>query len=95
MLVARRPELWLLDEPHAGLDAEGRDRLDGLVRRRSTAGATVVLASHELERSVTLADRRSWPSGGASSGREPPARSTSASPLAESPAASTPAGVGC
>ena len=32
-LVARRPELWLLDEPHAGLDADGRDLLDDLVRR--------------------------------------------------------------
>src|SRR5258706_11572043 len=27
-LVARRPEVWLLDEPHAGLDANGRDLLD-------------------------------------------------------------------
>ena len=42
-LVARRPELWLLDEPHAGLDAEGRDLLDGLVRQAVAAGATVVL----------------------------------------------------
>ena len=30
-LVARRPELWLLDEPHAGLDQAGRDHVDGLV----------------------------------------------------------------
>ncbi|MFW2383940.1 MAG: heme ABC exporter ATP-binding protein CcmA, partial [Acidimicrobiales bacterium] len=28
VLVARRPRLWLLDEPHAGLDAAGRDLLD-------------------------------------------------------------------
>src|SRR5215213_4871074 len=27
-MVARRPELWLLDEPHASLDAEGRDLVD-------------------------------------------------------------------
>ncbi len=26
-LVARRPALWLLDEPHAGLDAPARDLL--------------------------------------------------------------------
>ena len=32
-MVARRPELWLLDEPHAGLDAAARDVVDGLVRR--------------------------------------------------------------
>ena len=32
-LVARRPELWLLDEPHAGLDHDGRDLLDDLVHR--------------------------------------------------------------
>ena len=30
-MVARRPELWLLDEPHAGLDAAGRDTIDGLM----------------------------------------------------------------
>src|SRR5437660_1640795 len=33
VLVARSPSLWLLDEPHAGLDAEHRDLLDGIVRQ--------------------------------------------------------------
>jgi heme ABC exporter ATP-binding subunit CcmA len=56
-VVARRPELWLLDEPHAGLDQAGRDVLDGLVRRAAAAGATVLIASHELDRTVGLADR--------------------------------------
>jgi heme ABC exporter ATP-binding subunit CcmA len=56
-LVARRPELWLLDEPHAGLDAAGRDRLDDLLRRATAAGATVVVASHEIERAAGLAHR--------------------------------------
>lgn len=56
-LVARRPELWLLDEPHAGLDHEGRDLLDGLVHRAVAAGATVVLSSHELDRAEALAHR--------------------------------------
>ncbi|MEZ5265777.1 MAG: ATP-binding cassette domain-containing protein [Acidimicrobiales bacterium] len=31
-LIVRRPEIWLLDEPHTGLDAAARDLLDGLVR---------------------------------------------------------------
>ena len=56
-LLSRRPELWLLDEPHAGLDQEGRDVLDGLVRTAVASGATVLLSSHELERAEALADR--------------------------------------
>ena len=56
-LVARRPELWLLDEPHAGLDQGGRDLLDGLVRGAVAAGATVLLSSHELDRAEALAHR--------------------------------------
>lgn len=56
-LVARRAELWLLDEPHAGLDAAGRDELDAVLREAVRAGATVLVASHELERAGALADR--------------------------------------
>ena len=56
-VVARAAELWLLDEPHAGLDAAGRDLLDGLVRDAVAGGATVVFASHEAERATALADR--------------------------------------
>jgi ABC-type transport system involved in cytochrome c biogenesis ATPase subunit len=56
-LVARRAQLWLLDEPHAGLDAGARDELDATVRQAAAAGATVVVASHELERAGALATR--------------------------------------
>jgi heme ABC exporter ATP-binding subunit CcmA len=56
-LVARRAELWLLDEPHAGLDADGRDELDALLRQAVSSGATVIVASHERERAGALADR--------------------------------------
>jgi heme ABC exporter ATP-binding subunit CcmA len=56
-VLARRPELWLLDEPHAGLDHAGRDVLDGLVRQAVHDGATVVLSSHELDRAEALAHR--------------------------------------
>jgi len=64
-LVARRPELWLLDEPHAGLDRDGRDIVDAIVREASAAGATVVLSSHELDRSIALADEIVTLAGGA------------------------------
>ncbi|MGY6501300.1 MAG: heme ABC exporter ATP-binding protein CcmA [Acidimicrobiales bacterium] len=64
VLVARRPELWLLDEPHAGLDHDGRDLLDALVVEAAAAGATVLVASHELERAHELAHRLVTISGG-------------------------------
>jgi heme ABC exporter ATP-binding subunit CcmA len=56
-LVARSPRLWLLDEPHAGLDADARDLVDQLVSDAAAAGSTVVLASHEVERATALAGR--------------------------------------
>lgn len=57
-LIARRAELWLLDEPHAGLDADGRDELDHVLRAAAASGATIVVASHELERAGRLATRQ-------------------------------------
>jgi heme ABC exporter ATP-binding subunit CcmA len=56
-LVARRPRLWLLDEPHAGLDAGGRDLLDAVVADAVAGGATVILASHETDRATAIATR--------------------------------------
>jgi heme ABC exporter ATP-binding subunit CcmA len=58
VLVARDSALWLLDEPHAGLDADGRDVVDALVAGAARRGATVVLVSHELDRAAALATRR-------------------------------------
>src|SRR5207237_4453234 len=43
--------------PHAGLDATGRDLLDGLLRETAGDGRTVLLVSHELDRARALADR--------------------------------------
>jgi heme ABC exporter ATP-binding subunit CcmA len=63
-LIVRRAEIWLLDEPHAGLDAAGRDELDTLLRSAVTSGATVVLASHERDRALGLATRTVTIDGG-------------------------------
>ncbi|HEX5366808.1 MAG TPA: heme ABC exporter ATP-binding protein CcmA [Acidimicrobiales bacterium] len=70
-LLVRRPELWLLDEPHAGLDGTARDLLDGLVRQAVEEGATVVLSSHELERAEALAHRVVTLDGGTNAGGDP------------------------
>lgn len=64
VLVARRAELWLLDEPHAGLDQAGRDVVDGLIRSAAQAGATVLVASHEIDRAGAIADRTVTIAGG-------------------------------
>ena len=63
-LLARRPPLWLLDEPHAGLDAEHRELLDGVLKDVTAAGATVIAASHEDRTRDVLADRVVTMSGG-------------------------------
>ena len=63
-LVVRRAELWLLDEPHASLDAVARDELDDLLRKAAAAGATVIVASHETERAAPLATRQLAVAGG-------------------------------
>ena len=63
-IVVRRPELWLLDEPHAGLDSEGRELVSGLMSEAAAAGAAVVLASHESGPADDLATRTVTMAGG-------------------------------
>ncbi|HEX2850313.1 MAG TPA: ABC transporter ATP-binding protein [Acidimicrobiales bacterium] len=63
-IVARDPDLWLLDEPHAGLDAAGRDTVDDLIREVAAGGRTVVFASHELDRASGVAGRQLTVVGG-------------------------------
>jgi heme ABC exporter ATP-binding subunit CcmA len=54
---SRDPKLLLLDEPHAGLDAEGRAVLDDIVTAAPSEGRSVLIASHELDRARALAHR--------------------------------------
>ncbi|MEN9360504.1 MAG: hypothetical protein RL095_2039 [Verrucomicrobiota bacterium] len=44
--LVRRPELLLLDEPEAGLDAEARRRLRSLIESLRAEGISIVLVSH-------------------------------------------------
>jgi ABC-type multidrug transport system ATPase subunit len=55
--LVRDPQLLLLDEPHAGLDADGRDVLHEIVAAAPAEGRTVLMASHELELARALATR--------------------------------------
>jgi heme exporter protein A len=59
LLLARRP-IWLLDEPAAALDADGREMLNGLIGAHRARGGFVIAAVHEPlgpspSRTVTLA----------------------------------------
>lgn len=64
VLVCRRPRLWLLDEPHAGLDVNGRDFVDGLIKHAVAFGGTVLLASHDFDRAAEIATRTVVVAGG-------------------------------
>jgi heme ABC exporter ATP-binding subunit CcmA len=57
VVVARAPKLWLLDEPHASLDANARAELDQIVIEAVAGGATVLTASHEIEATMAIANR--------------------------------------
>ena len=64
VMVCRRPRLWLLDEPHGGLDQAGRDFVDDLVQHAIGFGATVLIASHDIERATDLSTRTITIGGG-------------------------------
>jgi len=44
------PDLWLLDEPHAALDEDGKALIDRCVMAARERGRTVLMSSHESER---------------------------------------------
>ena len=69
--AARRPELWLLDEPHAGLDQDGRSAVDSLISDAASAGGAVLVASHELERAGAVVDRTVSIAGGVAYEEQP------------------------
>ena len=64
VLAARSPEVWLLDEPHAGLDSAARSVLAELVKEAVESGSSVLLSSHELSVSAQLAGRVVQMAGG-------------------------------
>jgi heme exporter protein A len=56
-VLAAAPELLLLDEPHAGLDAGSRGLVDLVADRVRRRGGACVAVSHERDRLHCLADR--------------------------------------
>ena len=46
LLLSNRP-LWLLDEPHAALDAEGRALVTSLIKEHCADAGIAIIATHE------------------------------------------------
>ncbi|WP_033294498.1 ABC transporter ATP-binding protein [Amycolatopsis jejuensis] len=56
--LASEPELLLMDEPFASVDAQTRSDLEDLVLKiREERGVTVVQVTHDIDESVYLSDR--------------------------------------
>jgi len=57
-VIAMQPQVLILDEPTAGLDPLGRDRILAMIKDyRQSTGSTVVLVSHSMEDIARMADR--------------------------------------
>lgn len=56
-LLLTRPQLALLDEPYGALDEEGRALLEEILDETRRDGRSALVATHERDRSVALADR--------------------------------------
>jgi energy-coupling factor transport system ATP-binding protein len=56
-VLAMAPEVFVLDEPTAGLDPATREDLLGVVRGLQEAGTSVVMVSHDLDEIAEVADR--------------------------------------
>src|SRR5256885_11920344 len=55
--LATAPRLVLLDEPLAGLSADGIDVMIAMIRRVRAGGVTVVIIEHTMQALLRLADR--------------------------------------
>jgi energy-coupling factor transporter ATP-binding protein EcfA2 len=56
-VLAMAPGVLVLDEPTAGLDRAGRDRVIAALRRRAAAGVTALVVSHDVGFVAEVADR--------------------------------------
>ena len=57
-VMAMEPEVLILDEPTAGLDPQGREKILALVKDyRDKTGSTVMMVSHSMEDIARIADR--------------------------------------
>ena len=57
-VIAMKPEILILDEPAAGLDPKGRDKvLEEISEYHRNSGTTILLVSHSMEDIVKYAEK--------------------------------------
>jgi energy-coupling factor transport system ATP-binding protein len=56
-ILAMKPRLLVLDEPTAGQDGRQRQTLAGILRGLNREGATILIATHDLDFARAVADR--------------------------------------
>ena len=64
LLLIKRPSIWLLDEPYAGLDSNGRELVNTSILQASELGTTVLIASHEIDKIGSNRERTLLVKGG-------------------------------
>ena len=67
------PEILLLDEPTAGMDAISRRQMWGLLRQLNEQGLTILLTTHYIEEAQSLCNRVALMNGGTLSEIDTPA----------------------
>jgi heme exporter protein A len=55
-VLLQEPRVVMLDEPYGQLDPEGFELVDEVVRTLKMRGVTILMATHQLERGLGLAD---------------------------------------
>lgn len=55
-VLLQNPRVVFLDEPYGALDPAGFDLVDGVIAQLRARGTTVMMATHQIERSRTYAD---------------------------------------
>ncbi|MEY4269523.1 MAG: hypothetical protein RLZZ58_739 [Pseudomonadota bacterium] len=55
--IVHSPELIVLDEPFSGLDPVNQERLEAMIRRERTRGATILFSTHVMAHAERLCDR--------------------------------------
>ncbi|MEE1337030.1 ATP-binding cassette domain-containing protein [Methanobrevibacter sp.] len=56
-IIAMRPDIMILDEPTAGLDPEGVDKVLNILNKLNEEGMSIVISSHDIEMVNHFADK--------------------------------------